>query len=502
MKINKKFVAMITFLVFVLVFIIIFLCFSFYQKENYLKKYNSAKTLIEEHKYDSAISLLNDLHEYKDSDKLIIKAKKGKLYDEAVEFYDNKEYEKAIISFEKLLNYEDSKELLKDSRYLLAEKYYKDGEYDKAKKIFVDLEGYKESDIYLAKLNLQDITKSKKRLYEDACDKINKGDYENALKGFESILDYEDSTELYNKCKLILRRKDKNNVITSGVNNNLAITNDGNVLAAGDNSLNQNDISDWNEIVSLSAYGCLSIGLKSDGNVLIAGKLDGNDVDVSDWNSIIDVAAGERFVLGLKSDGTVLAAGHNGNHQLDVDGWNNVISIDAGWSFSVALTEDKQLLFAGVDHGQKEQFEQQKEKWKNVVNISASGGGNDEHCRGKGHTVGLCEDGTVVAVGDNTYGQCNVSEWTDIVKVAAGDWYTVGLKKNGDIVITGKNFPGSKYIDDNIMAECHDIVDIAAGFGQTVCLKSDGTVISFGFDDENKVSDTREWSNIRMPTFL
>ena len=40
-------------------------------------------------------------------------------------------------------------------------------------------------------------------------------------------------------------------------------------------------------------------------------------------------------------------------------------------------------------------------------------------------TVGLKTDGTVVAVGQNEYGQCDVSEWTDIVAVAAGDFHTV-----------------------------------------------------------------------------
>jgi hypothetical protein len=44
------------------------------------------------------------------------------------------------------------------------------------------------------------------------------------------------------------------------------------------------------------------------------------------------------------------------------------------------------------------------------------------------HRVGLKDDGTVVAVGDNTYGQCNVGNWTDITKVAAGGYHTVGLK--------------------------------------------------------------------------
>jgi len=36
------------------------------------------------------------------------------------------------------------------------------------------------------------------------------------------------------------------------------------------------------------------------------------------------------------------------------------------------------------------------------------------------HTVGLKDDGTVVAVGWNELGQCNVGGWTDITQVAAG----------------------------------------------------------------------------------
>ena len=36
------------------------------------------------------------------------------------------------------------------------------------------------------------------------------------------------------------------------------------------------------------------------------------------------------------------------------------------------------------------------------------------------YTVGLKSDGTVVALGGNLHGQCNVGNWTDIVQVAAG----------------------------------------------------------------------------------
>jgi len=40
---------------------------------------------------------------------------------------------------------------------------------------------------------------------------------------------------------------------------------------------------------------------------------------------------------------------------------------------------------------------------------------------GRRHTVGLQSDGTVRAVGDNKYGQCDVRGWRDMVAVAAGN---------------------------------------------------------------------------------
>jgi len=61
---------------------------------------------------------------------------------------------------------------------------------------------------------------------------------------------------------------------------------------------------------------------------------------------------------------------------------------------------------------------------------------------GNTHTVGLKTDGTVVAAGDNSRGQCNVSGWRDIVAVAAGFYHTVGLKADGTVVAVGSNDKG------------------------------------------------------------
>ena len=57
---------------------------------------------------------------------------------------------------------------------------------------------------------------------------------------------------------------------------------------------------------------------------------------------------------------------------------------------------------------------------------------------GYDHTIGLKADGTVVAVGNNTDGQCDVSDWTDIVAISVDD-HTVGLKKDGTVVAVGEN---------------------------------------------------------------
>jgi alpha-tubulin suppressor-like RCC1 family protein len=105
--------------------------------------------------------------------------------------------------------------------------------------------------------------------------------------------------------------------------------------------------------------------------------------------------------------------------------------------------------------------------WMDI--IQADGGGE--------HTVGLKSDGTVVAVGDNTYGQCNVGNWTDIIQVVAGRQHTVGLKSDGTVVAVGDNTYGQRNVDG-----WTDIVQVAAGANSwhTAGRKSDGRVVAAG----------------------
>ncbi|EDZ51454.1 hypothetical protein ABE55_08725 [Bacillus thuringiensis] len=95
---------------------------------------------------------------------------------------------------------------------------------------------------------------------------------------------------------------------------------------------------------------------------------------------------------------------------------------------------------------------------------------------GRCHTVGLKSDGTVVAVGRNKEGECNVSGWRDIEAVAVG-W--------------------NEYGQCNV-SDWRDIVAIAAGCAHTVGLKSDGTVVAVG-NNEFGQCDVGSWRDIRLP---
>jgi hypothetical protein len=107
------------------------------------------------------------------------------------------------------------------------------------------------------------------------------------------------------------------------------------------------------------------------------------------------------------------------------------------------------------------------------------------------HTVGLKEDGTVVATGYNSSGELNVSTWTNIKAVAAGLYRTVGLKEDGTVVAVGSN--GNGQLD---VSTWTNIKAIAAGTYHTVGLKEDGTVVAVGSNGTGQL-DVSTWTNIK-----
>lgn len=107
------------------------------------------------------------------------------------------------------------------------------------------------------------------------------------------------------------------------------------------------------------------------------------------------------------------------------------------------------------------------------------------------HTLGLKNDGTVVSTGSNRYGQCDTSEWENIVSVAAGGYHSVGLKSDGTVVAVG----GQGYGECDVES-WSDIISISAGERFTIGLKSDRTVVLTGEMYDYRRNGLSKWENV------
>jgi hypothetical protein len=185
-------------------------------------------------------------------------------------------------------------------------------------------------------------------------------------------------------------------------------------------------------------------------------------------NLVAAAAGGYRFVNWTGNVGTIANVNAasttitmSGNYSITANLGRVNFMVSAGDLHTVGLKSNGTVLAVGDnEHGQCN-----VSGWTDIIRVA--GGGL--------HTVGLKSDGTVVATGNNRYGQCNVGGWTNIIQVAAGGYHTVGLKSDGTVVAAGYNYYGQCNV-----GSWRNIVQVAAGGYYTVGSKSDGTVVATG----------------------
>lgn len=107
------------------------------------------------------------------------------------------------------------------------------------------------------------------------------------------------------------------------------------------------------------------------------------------------------------------------------------------------------------------------------------------------HTVGRRTDGTVLACGDNSCGQCEVGQWRDIAQIAAGAYHTVGLRTDGTVIACGDNSCGQCEV-----TQWENVVQIVATDYNTAALLEDGTVVTCGFHSFDQVKSWRQISRL------
>ena len=123
---------------------------------------------------------------------------------------------------------------------------------------------------------------------------------------------------------------------------------------------------------------------------------------------------------------------------------------------------------------------------------------------GAGHSLALRQDGTVVAWGDNSYGQARVpTGLTDVVVIAAGAWHNLAVRSDGTVAAWGAGTvvdPG----DNNglqlgqsmVPAGLTNAVAVAAGFWHSLALRADGTVVAWGSNNAGQTNVPPGLSNV------
>jgi len=211
--------------------------------------------------------------------------------------------------------------------------------------------------------------------------------------------------------------------------------------------------------------------------------------DSDSYINEITAFAKKRFILegayyGIKPDGQVFVANKDyGNGNNKVQDWNSITSISASRFHTVGIKNDGSVVAVGTNKAGSCNVK----KWNDIVDVCATGWNADDK-EDLTFTIGLRSDGTVVATGYNEYGQCNVTQWEDIISIKAvslsQNAFTIGLKAEGTVITTDEDWN----LD---VSDWQDVISLYTGHNSwgglyIVGLLKNGTVVASGIDGVSK----------------
>ena len=446
-------------------------------------KYSKANSLLSAGDYDAAIREFENLNGYRNSEELIKTAQQQMLaddYDLATALYNDGDIWGAVDIYRSLGDYSDSQEKLTQllaEEYQMADNLYNSKSYAEALEIFEKLGDYGDSEARCA-FTEAEMLYGEGRIAAAAVAFSKLYDNEEALKRGAELWDI--VTESRRKPVTVNKNQNDGSYV-------FGITSDGRVqvVLSGRNRHGQCNVSNWSNIVQVSADAYHTVGLKADGTVVAVGRSKSGQCDVSawtdikqvsaasdytaglcqdgtvittdsrlneavsEWTNIVEISAATDHILGLKADGTVVAAAidmyRNYDYVTDVTGWSDIVSIYASYELSVGLKTDGSIITIGSSNGFSRYWDSTLiSDWKQLL-----------ACGGHANVVGLNPDGTIVQAvsSDNNFYFTQVSDWTDIVYISMGLHVITGVKSDGTIFVSGTN----KYAFEGDIGELSNI---------------------------------------------
>lgn len=255
----------------------------------------------------------------------------------------------------------------------------------------------------------------------------------------------------------------------------------------------------------------------------------GND-DV--WNL---VSAGMSYTLAIKNDGTLWAWGNNsgnfgdglsGNYGNDnysprqIGNDVNWLSVSTGRDFSIALKKDGTIWSCGQNY--YGQLGNGTNSFNSSTDFNWTQMGNSNNWKtistGDYFTIGLKNDGTLWAWGDNSSGQLgnssNDNSYSPIQIGNDNNWqvistgysHTLAIKTNGTLWAWGGNYHGQIGDGTNLdkilpfqIGSDTNWEKISTNLGHNMAIKTDGTLWGWGWNKYGQLGDGSE-INKTIPT--
>lgn len=406
--------------------------------EKLLESRYSVACIMQKNKdFDQAAEQFLLLAEYRDSADRYLSS----CYDSALLSYRNGDLDRALELFSQLGGYSDAAAMKNEVVYRKAENAFADGEYAQAIMLFLSLGEY--SDAPQRALEAAMVITGSEAEAEDMM----------ANGGMTG-------EEMERSLRIAERRTALPEFsVAAGNYHTVVLRSDGTVAACGDNSSGQCNVSGWSNIVQVHAGAKHTVGLRADGTVVATGDNTFGQCDVSEWTEVTELAVNDYNTLALLSDGTVKNCGYNSYEA--VERATGVAHIFAGGYAVSAVREDGSYLFshksnalqptqriihASMNTGYSVALQSDGtalfsadlgEEWKDmvwvdagstaVIGVDVNGAIRSRFFRasdavemstsqellqcaaGTAHFVFLTASGDVIAFGDNSMGQCDVS---------------------------------------------------------------------------------------------
>jgi Regulator of chromosome condensation (RCC1) repeat len=177
-------------------------------------------------------------------------------------------------------------------------------------------------------------------------------------------------------------------------------------------------------------------------------------------HNVVSAVPSEKGGIALLTDGTIQSWGATGVGNVP-DGLKLPKALSTSYLVAVGLQSDGTVVAWGNNYFGDLDVPQGLNR---VVALSS----------GRAHHLALRDDGSVVAWGSNNYGQgtvpTNVSQMTAI---ASSDYYNLVLKSDGTVQAWGSA--------PEVPASLTNVVAISASNNESLALKSDGTVTAWGY---------------------